>query len=74
MIKDLNKAHKLLPNNLKIRFIFLIFFILIGTIFEIISVALLIPILNILVGSTENIKDFLIKNNLDILIDFISIK
>ena len=74
MIKDLNKVHKLLPNNLKIRFIFLIFFILIGTIFEIISVALLIPILNILVGSTENIKDFLIKNNLDILIDFISIK
>jgi ABC-type multidrug transport system fused ATPase/permease subunit len=74
MIKDLNKAHKLLPNNLKIRFIFLIFFILIGNIFEIISVALLIPILNILVGSTENIKDFLIKNNLDILIDFISIK
>ena len=74
MIKDLNKAHKLLPNNLKIRFIFLIFFILIGTIFEIISVALLIPILNILVGSTENIKDFLIKNNFDILIDFISIK
>lgn len=74
MIEDLNKVHKLLPNNLKIRFIFLIFFILIGTIFEIISVALLIPILNILVGSTENIKDFLIKNNLDILIDFISIK
>lgn len=74
MFKDFTKVNILLPNNLKIKFIFLIFLILIGTIFELISIALLIPILNILVGSTETIKDFLIKNDLDILINFISIK
>ncbi len=74
MTKDFKKAIDLLPNNLKIRFIFLIFFILIGTVLELISIAMLLPILNILVGNDEIIKNFLIKNDLDFLIDFISIK
>ena len=74
MLKDLNKVHRLLPNNLRIRFVFLIFFIVIGTIFEILSIGLLIPILNILVGNTDHIRDFLIEYNFDNLIEFISIK
>ena len=74
MLKDLNKVHRLLPNNLRIRFVFLIFFIVIGTIFEILSIGLLIPILNILVGNTDHIRDFLIEYNFENLIEFISIK
>ena len=74
MIKDLKKALTLLSNKLKLRFIFLIIFIFIGTIFELVSVALLIPILNVLVGNIGVIKNFLIENKLDILINFISIK
>lgn len=74
MLNDFKKAINLLPNNLKLRFILLIFFIFIGTFFEMLSIALLIPILNILVGSPENVINFLNENNLEFLINFISIK
>ena len=43
MLNDFKKAINLLPNNLKLRFILLIFFIFIGTFFEMLSIALLIP-------------------------------
>ncbi len=74
MINNLKKATTLLSAKLKIRFIFLIIFIFVGTIFELLSVALLIPILNILVGNIDDIKNFLTEYNLEILINFISIK
>ena len=74
MIENLKKTTSLLSIKLKIRFIFLIIFIFIGTSFELLSVALLIPILNILVGNIDDIKSFLAEYKLEILINFISIK
>ena len=74
MIRDLKKAFTLLSSKLKVRFFLLIIFIFIGTLFELVSVALLIPILNVLVGNVNIINKFLIDNKLDIFLNFISIK
>ena len=74
MIKDVKKIFFLLPAGLKAKFFFLLFFIILGTFFEMLSVALLIPILNIMTGSIENIVEFLNNNNLNFLINFIETK
>ena len=74
MIRDLKKAFTLLSSKLKVRFFLLNIFIFIGTLFELVSVALLIPILNVLVGNVNIINKFIIDNKLDIFLNFISIK
>jgi ATP-binding cassette, subfamily B, bacterial PglK len=74
MIKDIKKIFFLLPAELKVKFFFLLIFIILGTFFEMLSVALLIPILNIMTGSVENIVEFLNNNNLNFLINFIETK
>jgi ATP-binding cassette, subfamily B, bacterial PglK len=71
---DLSKALLLLGPKLKIKFIALIFFCLLSTIVEMLSVSLLIPILNILAGRSENILNFLSNNDLNFLIPYLNLK
>ena len=73
-MSDLKKILLLLNTKLKIRFITLIILVLMGTILEMLSISLLIPILNILTGTTESAIYFLNTNNLSFLIPYLNFK
>ena len=73
-MNDLKKILFLLNPRLKIRFIILIILVIWGTILEMLSISLLIPILNILTGTLQDSINFLIENNLNFLIPFLDFK
>ena len=73
-MNDLRKVLLLLDAKLKIRFIILIFLVLFGTIIEMLSISLLVPILNILTGTIDSAINFLNANNLSFLIPYLEFK
>ena len=73
-MNDFRRALLLLGPKLKIKFVALIILSLFGTVIEMLSVSLLIPILNILTGTPEDIVSFLSKNDLTFLIPYLNLK
>jgi ABC-type multidrug transport system fused ATPase/permease subunit len=73
-MNDFRRALLLLGPKLKIKFVALIILSLFGTVIEMLSVSLLIPILNILTGTPEDIVNFLSKNDLTFLIPYLNLK
>lgn len=73
-MNDFSRALLLLGPKLKIKFIALIILSILGTIVEMLSISLLIPILNILAGRSENILNFLSNNDLNFLIPYLNLK
>jgi ABC-type multidrug transport system fused ATPase/permease subunit len=73
-MNDFRRALLLLGPKLKIKFVALIILSLFGTVIEMLSVSLLIPILNILTGTPEDIVNFLSKYDLTFLIPYINFK
>ena len=62
MIKDLVKLFKIIDNNQKIRFYFLLIFLFFGMILEAIGIGVIIPLINLLLE--PNILDIDIFNNI----------
>ena len=73
-MNDFRRALLLLGPKLKIKFVALIILSLFGTVIEMLSVSLLIPILNILTGTPEDIVNFLSNNDLTFLIPYLNLK
>ncbi len=73
-MENLKKIWQLLPTKLKPRFVILIIFSLIGTIFEMIGISMFIPIMSSLTGQEDLIKNFSDKLNLNINIELLTIE
>ena len=73
-MSDFKKILFLLNSKLKIKFLTLIILVLLGTILEMLSISLLIPIVNVLTGTIDNTIDFLNNNNLSYLIPYLDLK
>ena len=73
-MSDFKKILLLLNSKLKIKFLTLIILVLLGTILEMLSISLLIPILNVLTGTIDNTIHFLNNNNLSYLIPYLDLK
>ena len=70
---NLSRIWKLFDRVLKIKFIFLIIFILIGTFFEMFSLSLLLPIMSVVYDGGSLINDYATKYNFNFPKEFLNL-
>ena len=73
-LKNFKKVWSLFDKKNKVNFVLLIFFIIIGTFFEMFSISLLIPLVSIILDSGNYTFQLLSKFNLEFIINYLNFK